>query len=82
MLKLWIELVVLGRGGKARPSCSATRWHSATAGLSPRAGSIVTGIRAEYQAFYRGRSVMITGGLGFIGSNLARQLVDLGARVC
>ena len=35
----------------------------------------------EYQAFYRGRSVMITGGLGFIGSNLARQLVDLGARV-
>ena len=24
---------------------------------------------------------MITGGLGFIGSNLARQLVDLGARV-
>ena len=35
----------------------------------------------EYQAFYRGRSVMISGGLGFIGSNLARQLVDLGARV-
>ena len=35
----------------------------------------------EYKAFYQGRSVMITGGLGFIGSNLARQLVDLGARV-
>jgi UDP-glucose 4-epimerase len=34
-----------------------------------------------YQDFYRGRRVMITGGLGFIGSNLARQLVDLGARV-
>jgi UDP-glucose 4-epimerase len=34
-----------------------------------------------YQAFYQGRSVMITGGLGFIGSNLARQLVGLGARV-
>src|SRR5215203_5043905 len=30
---------------------------------------------------YRGRAVMITGGLGFIGSNLARQLVDLGADV-
>ena len=34
-----------------------------------------------YQEFYRGRRVMITGGLGFIGSNLARQLVDLGAQV-
>ena len=36
---------------------------------------------AAYREFYRGRSVMITGGLGFIGSNLARQLVDLGAKV-
>jgi UDP-glucose 4-epimerase len=35
----------------------------------------------DYQQFYRGRKVMITGGLGFIGSNLARQLVDLGADV-
>jgi UDP-glucose 4-epimerase len=31
--------------------------------------------------FYRGRRVMITGGVGFIGSNLARQLVGLGAQV-
>ena len=36
---------------------------------------------AGHREFYRGRKVMITGGLGFIGSNLARQLVDLGADV-
>lgn len=35
----------------------------------------------DYRAFYRGRRVMITGGLGFIGSNLARQLAGLGADV-
>jgi UDP-glucose 4-epimerase len=35
----------------------------------------------DYREFYRGRRVMITGGLGFIGSNLARQLVDLDAEV-
>ena len=34
-----------------------------------------------YREFYKGRRVMVTGGLGFIGSNLARQLVDLGADV-
>jgi UDP-glucose 4-epimerase len=38
-------------------------------------------VTATYREFYRGRRVMITGGLGFIGSNLARQLVDLGAQV-
>ena len=35
----------------------------------------------DYRAFYQSRRVMITGGLGFIGSNLARQLVPLGADV-
>jgi UDP-glucose 4-epimerase len=35
----------------------------------------------DYRTFYDGRRVMITGGLGFIGSNLARQLVDLGAHI-
>jgi UDP-glucose 4-epimerase len=36
---------------------------------------------ADYRDFYRGRRVMVTGGLGFIGSNLARQLVALGADI-
>jgi UDP-glucose 4-epimerase len=34
-----------------------------------------------YLDFYRGRRIMITGGVGFIGSNLARRLVDLGAEI-
>jgi UDP-glucose 4-epimerase len=38
-------------------------------------------VTAEYRDYYKGRRVMITGGLGFIGSNLARQLVELGAEV-
>ena len=35
----------------------------------------------DVAGFYRGRAVMVTGGMGFIGSNLARRLVSLGAHV-
>jgi UDP-glucose 4-epimerase len=34
-----------------------------------------------YRDFYRGRRVLITGGVGFIGSNLAMELAALGADV-
>jgi UDP-glucose 4-epimerase len=36
---------------------------------------------SDYRDFYRGRKVLVTGGLGFIGSNLCRSLADLGATV-
>jgi UDP-glucose 4-epimerase len=35
----------------------------------------------DHRDFYRGRKVLVTGGLGFIGSNLCRTLADLGAHV-
>ncbi|HRF47666.1 MAG TPA: NAD-dependent epimerase/dehydratase family protein [Anaerolineales bacterium] len=35
----------------------------------------------DHEDFFAGRTVLITGGLGFIGSNLARRLADLGAAV-
>jgi UDP-glucose 4-epimerase len=35
----------------------------------------------DHRDFYRGRRVLVTGGLGFIGSNLCRTLADLGAKV-
>jgi UDP-glucose 4-epimerase len=38
-------------------------------------------VNTQYREFYRGRRVMITGGLGFIGSNLAHRLIALGADV-
>jgi UDP-glucose 4-epimerase len=50
--------------------------HPAVAAESVRASSF------DASRFYDGRRVLVTGGLGFIGSNIARRLVDLNARVC
>jgi len=36
---------------------------------------------SDHRDFYRGRKVLVTGALGFIGSNLCRTLSDLGASV-
>jgi UDP-glucose 4-epimerase len=36
---------------------------------------------SDHRDFYRGRRVLVTGALGFIGSNLCRTLADLGAHV-
>ena len=35
----------------------------------------------EYVNFYRGKRVLVTGGLGFIGLNMLRTLLDLGAEI-
>lgn len=35
----------------------------------------------DFESSFSGRRVLITGGLGFIGSNLARQLVEAGSHV-
>jgi len=36
---------------------------------------------SDYRDFYRNRRVLVTGALGFIGSNLTRALADLGSEV-
>ena len=35
----------------------------------------------EYKQFYKGKTVLVTGGAGAIGSNLTRELAELGAHV-
>jgi len=43
--------------------------------------NLVANLPAEISSAYSGKQVLITGGLGFIGSNLAHALVALGAKV-
>src|SRR6185436_1390071 len=63
-------------------SQDAARPHEpvARAGAAPGAPAR-EGRLMDYRDFYRGKHVLVTGGLGFIGSNLCRALADLGAKV-
>ena len=66
---MWLELMVLDkirRGRLLESRRDRSRRRRAPTTIAPSTAS---------------RRVMITGGLGFIGSNLAAQLVELGARV-
>ena len=73
VLKLWYALVVQ-RTHERSPAAAEDRALTA----QRRTTRAVT---LPHQDFYRGRRVMITGGLGFIGSNIARRLVEFGADV-
>ena len=67
LARLWVELVV-----RRLPPRARHRARAAAARSRPV---------SDHRDSYRGRKVLVTGGLGFIGSNLCRTLADLGAQV-
>ena len=73
LARLWLELVVRKEHLKAPAAAPLPAARRRALG-SGRPGM-------DYKDSYRGRKVLVTGGLGFIGSNLCRTLADLGAQV-
>ena len=67
LVRLWLELVV-------------RKEHLRRRRRSPRPAARTQPRVSDHRDFYRGRKVLVTGALGFIGSNLCRTLADLGAR--
>src|SRR4029453_18778640 len=77
---------VVGAGDPPRPSTRPGAWRRRRARRGvprqrPAGQRVAARMSADYRDFYRGRRVMVAGGLGFIGSNLARQLAALGADI-
>ena len=83
VLKLWVTLVILGRGRHTTPVLfrNQTIGGAMPSGINEAMSARPASSGGDYRTFYRDRRVMITGGLGFIGSTLAHQLVELGAHV-
>src|SRR5437867_9156538 len=56
------------------------RMSKAGSGKAPKETTMEARKQADFKA-YDGRTVLVTGGAGAIGSNLSRALVEAGARV-
>ena len=73
--RLWLELVVRPAAPEARDRAQPGR-RSLPGGDDGCRQAV-----SDHREFYAGRRVLVTGGLGFIGSNLCRALAEVGAAV-
>jgi UDP-glucose 4-epimerase len=67
--------------GADAPSASNNSAHCALVSAGARRIFDRVTVAKPFSKAFKGKRVLITGGMGFIGSNLARALVKLGARV-